>query len=100
MVQISSCTLADNSHGTFVTCAAFTPFARIQNVERKAGIMPLVTVNTGFTGPDGDEEQLTEYFCDSPNCPNIAVRAVRFASEIGECLLLCEKHAAKLRLKA
>ena len=70
------------------------------NVERKAGIMPLVTVNTGFTGPDGEEEQLTEYFCDSSDCPNIAVRVVRFVSEIGECLFLCEKHAAKLRLKA
>ena len=62
--------------------------------------MPLVTVKTGLAEPDGSEEELTEYFCDSPNCANIASRVVRFVSEIGECLVLCEQHAAKLRLKA
>lgn len=61
--------------------------------------MPVVTVNTGFTDPDGVEELLTEYWCDSPDCPNIAARVVGFVKEIGDCFVLCEHHAAERGLK-
>jgi hypothetical protein len=58
--------------------------------------MPVVTVKTGTSGPAGDEEQISEYFCDSSNCPNVATRFVGCAKEIGLCIALCEEHAAKL----
>jgi hypothetical protein len=34
--------------------------------------MSRVTIKTGLVGPDGREEELTEYMCDYPDCPNIA----------------------------
>jgi hypothetical protein len=34
--------------------------------------MPQVTIKTGIAGPDGREEELTEYLCDWPGCPNVA----------------------------
>ena len=38
--------------------------------------MSRVTIKTGLTTPDGHEEELTEYLCDYPNCPNFATRVV------------------------
>jgi hypothetical protein len=35
--------------------------------------MPFVTIKTGFESAEGQEEVLTEYFCDWPGCPNVAV---------------------------
>ena len=58
--------------------------------------MPNVTVGTGRIGPDGQEEKLTEYLCDSPNCPNIATQMVGCLTEIGLCFALCDEHAAQL----
>jgi len=58
--------------------------------------MPVVTVKTGITAPSGDEEQISEYFCDSSNCPNVATRFVGCAKEIGLCIALCEEHATEL----
>jgi hypothetical protein len=36
-----------------------------------------ITIKTGLTAPDGNEEQLTEYLCDYPDCPNFATRLIR-----------------------
>jgi hypothetical protein len=34
--------------------------------------MPRVTMRTGFIGADGQDEELSEFVCDAPGCPNIA----------------------------
>ena len=38
--------------------------------------MPRVTIPTGIFGPDGREEELSEFLCDAPDCPNIATEAI------------------------
>ena len=59
--------------------------------------MPTVTVKSGLRGPDGQEEELTEYLCDSPNCPNIATQMLGCIREIRLCVALCDEHAARMR---
>lgn len=61
--------------------------------------MPNVTVRTGMLGPDGQEERITEYLCDSPGCPNIATQMVGCVMEIRFCIALCDEHAGQLRRK-
>jgi len=56
-----------------------------------------VTVKTGLIGPDGQEEKLTEYLCDSPNCPNIATQMMGCVKEIRLCIALCDEHATQMR---
>jgi hypothetical protein len=58
--------------------------------------MPSMTVKTGIAGPDGREEQITEYLCDSPDCPNVATHGFGCVREIGLSIALCDEHAAKL----
>ena len=55
--------------------------------------MPRVTIKTGFWMPDGREEELTEYFCDAPDCPNIATHVVACIKELGVSVVTCEEHA-------
>ena len=57
--------------------------------------MPLVVINTGKAG-DGGEEQLFEYMCDYPHCPNPAERVIGFVREIGGGFAVCLRHAAIL----
>lgn len=54
--------------------------------------MPLVTIRTGLTKPDGREEVLTEYVCDVPHCPNVATHALGFSREIGVAFAVCDEH--------
>ena len=54
--------------------------------------MPLVTIKTGFRTPDGDEETLTEYVCDWPGCPNVAVHLLGCIPEIRLMSVVCEEH--------
>jgi len=57
--------------------------------------MPQVTIKSGALTPDGQEEQLSAYVCDSPNCPNIATHLgciTAFRLRVG----LCDEHAEKL----
>lgn len=61
--------------------------------------MPNVTVRTGMLGPDGHEERITEYLCDSPGCPNIATQMVGCVMEIRFCVALCDEHAGQLHRK-
>ena len=58
--------------------------------------MPRVTFKTGFMDADGREEELSEYFCDWPDCSNIADAVVGCAKEIGLCAAVCAEHAAKI----
>jgi hypothetical protein len=55
--------------------------------------MPQVTIKTGFKDPNGHEEQLTEYICDHPNCPNIATRVLGGHVGLRVIAAVCEAHA-------
>jgi hypothetical protein len=54
--------------------------------------MPRVMIETGLTGLDDREEQLTEYICDSPGCPNVATNVLGCVAELGLFAAVCEEH--------
>lgn len=54
--------------------------------------MPLVTIKTGFSTPDGREEVLTEYLCDWPGCATIAVHRIGCVPGLRMMALVCEEH--------
>jgi len=54
--------------------------------------MPDITIKTGLTTPDGREEQITEYLCDHPGCPNVATRVLGYVKEIGLRVAVCQEH--------
>jgi hypothetical protein len=54
--------------------------------------VPLVTIKTGFATADGKEEVLTEYLCDWPGCPNIAVRMLGCLKEVRAIAVVCAEH--------
>jgi hypothetical protein len=56
--------------------------------------MPQVTIKTGIAGPDGREEELSEYLCDWPGCPNIAAHVLGCVKELGLSVAVCEQHVA------
>jgi hypothetical protein len=58
--------------------------------------MSRITIKTGLMNPDCREEELTEYLCDQPNCPNIATRAFG-CRELGLMTAVCEAHASMAR---
>ena len=55
--------------------------------------MPQVVVASGIIGPDGCEDKLSEYLCDSPGCPNIASHVLGYIREIGAAIAVCDEHA-------
>ena len=55
--------------------------------------MPRVTIRTGFVGPDGREEELSEFLCDAPDCGNIATEVVSGLTELGAAAVMCAQHA-------
>ena len=55
--------------------------------------MPQITIKTGIPGPDDREEELTEYICDYPGCPNIARHLLGAIVELGIRALVCDEHA-------
>ena len=55
--------------------------------------MPLITIRTGLQTADGQEEALTEYFCDWPDCPNIATHVLGCVREFGLSAVVCDHHA-------
>ncbi len=59
--------------------------------------MPQVTIKTGIVGLDGREEQLTEYLCDWPGCPNVAEHALGCVKELRLPVAVCEQHATMSR---
>jgi len=59
--------------------------------------MSRIKIKTGLTSPDGSEEELTEYLCDYPNCPNFATQMVGCLVELRLMAGVCEEHASILR---
>jgi hypothetical protein len=57
--------------------------------------MPWVTIKTGLTTPDGREEELKEYFCDHPGCPNIATHVLGSIPELRLFASVCDEHAPR-----
>lgn len=56
--------------------------------------VPLVTIRMTV---DGQEESLSEYLCDWPDCPETAVRVVGVVRELRLCTVMCVKHATQLK---
>ena len=56
--------------------------------------MPRVTIRTGFIGPDGREEELTEFLCDAPGCPNLATDVLGSVKDAEIAVVVCADHAA------
>ena len=56
--------------------------------------MPRVAIKTGFLAPDGSPDDLTEFICDSPGCPNIATQVLGYSMDLGIALAVCDEHAA------
>src|SRR5215813_11920515 len=54
--------------------------------------IPRVTIKTGATTPDGHEEQLSEYICDWPHCPNVATRVLGVVRELATFAAVCDAH--------
>ncbi len=59
--------------------------------------MPVITIQTGFRAPDGQEETLTEYLCDWPGCPNVAVHVLGCIKELRAMVVVCEEHMPQQR---
>jgi hypothetical protein len=55
--------------------------------------MPQVTIRTDI---DGREEAISEYMCDWPNCPNVAVELLGVVRELRLVAAVCEEHAAQI----
>ena len=62
--------------------------------------MPQVTIRTGFFGKDGQEEILSEYLCDWPDCPNIAVHVVSTSRDTSTATAVCSRHAAEIKAQS
>lgn len=56
-------------------------------------IVPRVTIKTDMAPPDGHAEEITEYLCDWPDCPNVATHVLGRVREIGICSAVCDEHA-------
>lgn len=55
--------------------------------------VPQIIIKTGFIRPDGREEELAEYICDVPGCPNIATQVLGQVRELGAAVAVCRVHA-------
>jgi hypothetical protein len=58
--------------------------------------MPLITMKTGISTPDGREEVLSEYICDWPDCPNAATQVLGSSRELRLAAAVCDAHAAAM----
>jgi hypothetical protein len=54
--------------------------------------VPRIIIKTGRAGPDGREEELTEYICDAPGCPNVAIHVLGGVRELGLFTAVCQEH--------
>jgi hypothetical protein len=59
--------------------------------------MPRITIRATFRTPEGQEEEdvLTEYLCDSPGCPNVAVHLLGCIAELRAIAVVCDEHLPK-----
>ncbi len=42
-----------------------------------------------------EEEKLSEYICDSPDCPNVAEHVLGAIRELGAFVVVCAEHAPR-----
>jgi hypothetical protein len=54
--------------------------------------VPRITIKIGFADPDGREEELAEYMCDTPGCPNVATHVLGRVAELGLFAAVCSEH--------
>jgi hypothetical protein len=52
------------------------------------------------TTVDGREEVLTEYLCDWPDCPNVAVEVIGVVRSLRLRAAVCSDHAALIANRA
>jgi hypothetical protein len=57
-----------------------------------AGRVPKIIIKTGLPGPDGREEELSEFMCDIPGCPNVAVHVLGASKALGVFSTVCQEH--------
>lgn len=50
-------------------------------------------MKVGPVTQDGGEEELTEYLCDWPDCPNPATHVLGCLRELGGSAAVCDRHA-------
>ena len=54
--------------------------------------MSRLTIKTGIADIDGREEVLTEYLCDWPDCPNVALHVMGVVKDIRAAVVVCAEH--------
>jgi hypothetical protein len=54
--------------------------------------VPRIIIKTGRAGPDGREEELSEYMCDTPGCPNVATHVLGGVTELCLFAAVCQEH--------
>jgi hypothetical protein len=54
--------------------------------------VPKVIIKSGLPGLDGHEEELTEYICDVPGCPNFATHVLACIVGLGLVSAVCQEH--------
>ena len=60
-----------------------------------------MTIKTGIAGPDGREEELSEYLSDWPGCPNVAEHVLGCVKELGLSVVVCQQaHGDKSQFKS
>ena len=57
--------------------------------------MPRVTLRA-HDSADRKEDTVSEYICDVPDCPNVAVRVVGVVRELRAFVAVCADHARTL----
>ena len=57
--------------------------------------MARVVIKSEFLRPDGTQEELVEFICDWPDCPNIATQVLGCVKELGLSTAVCDEHAAR-----
>ena len=69
-------------------------FIRVGRNHWKGVTVPQVTIRTEI---DGREETISEYMCDWPDCPNVAVEVLGVVRELRLRSVICAQHAALIR---
>ena len=50
--------------------------------------------------PDGQEQVLTEYLCDWPDCANVAEHVLGVARTVATMYAVCREHGARPKSRA
>jgi hypothetical protein len=59
--------------------------------------MARVVIKSGFMTPDGRQEELAEFMCDWPDCPNVATQVLGCVKELALASAVCNEHAPGAR---